>query len=381
MEIVIENTYTACVSDELPIRDSYWYLVGYADGSRRQWRTAIQTLPLLIGRKSEADLYLYSSSVSHNHAEIFEDNEGLWIRDLGSTNGTWVNSDRVSAPVRLREGDTLHFADLPFRLGHYDPPVDTDRRSTRVLQASEMAAYLLGLRDEFTELIASRAIRTYFQAVQELNGGGTLGYEILSRGQLGGIETVPTELFFLAERLGLECELSQLCREVGTEAASKLSGSPLYFLNTHPQELQQTDELMQSLSDLRRQYPDVRIAIEIHEGAVTEPQAILGLRGELEDLDIALAFDDFGTGRSRLMEIGESPPHFLKFDMGLIRNLHLATQERLKLLEGLVDTAARIGVVSVAEGVESKAEVDACRDVGFEYAQGFFLSLPQPLVN
>ncbi len=78
------------------------------------------------------------------------------------------------------------------------------------------------------------------------------------------------------------------------------------------------------------------------------------------------------------MEIGESPPHYLKFDVELIRNLHLATPERLQLLEVLVETAARIGVISVADGIESKAEVDACRNVGFEYAQGFFPSLPKP---
>jgi EAL domain-containing protein (putative c-di-GMP-specific phosphodiesterase class I) len=244
-----------------------------------------------------------------------------------------------------------------------------------------MSAHLLGLKGEFTELMSARAVRPYFQAVQALNGSGVLGYEVLSRGYLGGVETVPTELFFLAERLGLECELSQLCRQVGAEASNSLPGSPLCFLNTHPQELQQMDELIQSLTDLRRDLPGVRLAIEIHEGAVTEPAAILGLRADLEELDIALAFDDFGTGRSRLMEIGESPPHYLKFDMGLIRNLHLATVERLHLLEGLVETAARIGVISIAEGVESKAEVDACRDVGFEYAQGFFLSLPQPLAS
>ncbi|MDH3254950.1 MAG: EAL domain-containing protein [Acidobacteriota bacterium] len=367
------------MDDETPAIGPYWYLVGFVDPNRRQWRTVIQSMPLRIGRRSDAGLYLYSTSVSHEHAEIFDRDGELWIRDLGSTNGTWVNADRVTDPVRLREGDTLHFADLPFRLGVYRPPIETDQGKTRVLDTSEMAVHLLGLKDEFEELMATRAIRSYFQAVMELNSSGILGYEVLSRGRLGGIETVPTELFFLAERLGLECELSQLCRHVGVDMAQQLTGSPLCFFNTHPGELQQMEELVRSLSGLRRDAPDVCMVVEIHEGAVTEPEAVLELRSELESLDIRLAFDDFGTGQSRLLEICEAPPHYLKFDMGMIRNLHQATQERFTFLEGLVDTARSIGIIPIAEGVESKAEVDACRDVGFEYAQGFFLSLPRPL--
>ena len=359
--------------------ENCWYLVGYVDSDRRRWRTVIQSLPLRIGRERGADLFLYSSSVSHRHAEIFERDGVLHIRDLGSTNGTCVNGDRVEGERRLELGDTIHFADLPFRLNTYSPPVDTDLERTRALDSAELPVHLLGLRADFSRLMESRLIRPYFQAVKALDSGRTLGHEVLSRGTLGGVETVPMELFFLAENLGQECELSQLCRHVGVEAARLLPGSPLFFLNTHPGELQQIDELIESLSLLRREGDNVRLVIEIHESAITEPEAVLNLRSELENLDILLAFDDFGTGQSRLLEIGEAPPHYLKFDMRLIRDLHQAPPERYRFLEGLVETAKRVGTTPIAEGIESKAERDACREVGFDLAQGFFLSVPRPV--
>jgi EAL domain-containing protein (putative c-di-GMP-specific phosphodiesterase class I) len=357
----------------------YWYLVGFVDTNRKQWRTVIRSLPLRIGRRSDADLYLYSTAVSHEHAEIFERDGSLWIRDLGSTNGTFVNTVQVEGSSPLKEGDTLHFGDLSFRLSVYRPPIDTDGGRTRVLDTSEMSVHLLGLREEFAQLMAAESIVPYFQEVQHLDGGETLGYELLSRGRLGGLETVPTELFFLAERLGMECELSDLCRRVGVRAALRLGPSPLCFLNTHPGELQQLDALIQTVSELRQAVPDVRMSIEIHEAAVTVPSAVRELRERLEEMEVTLTFDDFGAGQSRLAELGESPPHYLKFDMRLIRNLHTASPERYEFLTGLVAMARRLGIVPIAEGVESKMESTACREVGFEYAQGYFLSLPRLL--
>lgn len=360
--------------------DAHWYLVGFVDKNQKQWRTVIRSLPLSIGRQPSADLYLYSTRVSHRHAELFEQEGGLWIRDLDSTNGTYVNSVRVVEPVRLQEGDTLHFADLVFRLGAYDAPAETDQGRTRELDTDELVTRLHESTQEFAELMSAEAVYPYFQGMYGMEESGRiLGYELLSRGLLGGLETLPLELFYLAERLGREAELSRLCRRVGARAARELPGDPICFMNTHPAETREPSRFLRSVEELRAEYPDLRLAIEIHEAAVTGERAIAEIRHGLRSIDIALAYDDFGTGQSRLRQIAEAPPDYLKFDMSLIRDLDRATDERFQFVSGLVATARSIGIASVAEGVESKVEAQACLDAGFEFAQGYFYSHPAPI--
>ena len=359
---------------------AYWYLVGFIDKNQKQWRTIIRSLPLKIGRDPGADLYLYSTSVSHKHAELFEMDGALWVRDLGSTNGTFVNSTLITGAVKVRDGDTLHFADLVFRLGAYRPPGDTDQGVTRELDTDELATRLHEYASEFTGLMNREAVRPYFQAVYELaKPPDVLGYELLSRGLLGGLETLPLELFHIAERLGRERELSQLCRRVGAQAAQSLPGDPICFMNTHPAEIQEPRRFLRSIEELRGEVPGLRQVIEIHEAAVTGSKRIGKIRDGLRDLGVQLAYDDFGTGQSRLRQIAEVPPDYLKFDMSLIRDLDRAPDERLRFVAGLVATARSIGIVPIAEGIESRVEAEACERAGFEFAQGYYFSLPAPV--
>jgi len=71
-----------------------------------------QTYPItaaetLIGRKSDADIVLGNPNVSRHHAKVFVSNDGLFVQDLGSTHGTFVNGQRVAERQRLTDGDRL----------------------------------------------------------------------------------------------------------------------------------------------------------------------------------------------------------------------------------------------------------------------------------
>ncbi len=78
-------------------------------------RTALPKPPYVIGRESDADLLINRDSVSRRHAEISRDGEGRWrIRDLGSTNGTFVNEYRLPHAF-LRDGDQVRIGDTIFK--------------------------------------------------------------------------------------------------------------------------------------------------------------------------------------------------------------------------------------------------------------------------
>ncbi len=74
-----------------------WVLVGKASAGGALQRIPITSLPFEIGRKQGASLCLPVAHVSKQHAELFELNGSLRLRDLGSTNGTYVNGKRSRA--------------------------------------------------------------------------------------------------------------------------------------------------------------------------------------------------------------------------------------------------------------------------------------------
>jgi EAL domain-containing protein (putative c-di-GMP-specific phosphodiesterase class I) len=92
-----------------------------------------------------------------------------------------------------------------------------------------------------------------------------------------------------------------------------------------------------------------------------------------------LAYDDFGTGQARLQDIVVVPPDFLKFDMSMIRGLDLATAGQQRLVRSLVEMARSLGIRVLAEGIETAGEHEACQQLGFELAQGFFYGKPARL--
>jgi EAL domain-containing protein (putative c-di-GMP-specific phosphodiesterase class I) len=113
------------------------------------------------------------------------------------------------------------------------------------------------------------------------------------------------------------------------------------------------------------------MVLEIHEAAVTCVKQMREVRAVLNDLNIGLAYDDFGAGQARLVELGDVPPDDLKFDIELVHEIDRASSERQRMLASLVNIVNDLGIASLAEGVETAAEHEACRQMGFQFGQGF----------
>ncbi len=360
---------------------STWYLESRQDERGRVRRTVVRPLPLRIGRQVDSDLFLNSSHGSQRHAELFEQHGKLWIRDLESTNGTSVNGQRINAPQELHHGDILHFADCELRA--VELPSEPTMQTTQVFSLDERERLESQVRAPaaFREMLRRRNLRTDFQPVVQLADQQVTGYEVLGRAELGGMDATPDELFYIAEKLGDEIELSQAFRDVGLDLTQQLPRSerpsqPLFFLNTHPAELARPDELIASIQGLRQNFPAEELVLEIHEAAVTEMSSLRALRNALEELRIDLAFDDFGTGQARLLELTEISPKYLKFDAVWIENLHLASTRRREMVSSLLQMVDDLDIIAIAECIESREEAEACQDLGFRLGQGRFLGPP-----
>lgn len=361
--------------------DTGWYLSGCLASGRPIEKFPINVATFVIGRRPGVSLMLPSGRVSGRHAEILVIGENLLIRDLGSTNGTYVNRRRVARPTPIGEGDHIELADTEFRLEfrartpmngiQIDPALKKTQKSLDTFEPEWILS-------QFAQLMQEQAITPHYQPITSLADKETLGYEALARSGIPGMRS-PATMFQTAALVSREAELSILCRHKSVEAAAQRlkPGMPL-FLNTHPREDLERDVLV-SVEQLRERYPDLSLVVEIHEGAVDDPQRIHQIKQRFAEFDVALAYDDFGAGQSRLLELVQAPPQFLKFDACLIRNADRASNHQWKLLKMLVEMAHDFESTAIAEGIETAAEAEACRDLGFDYAQGFFFGRPAPL--
>jgi len=202
-----------------------------------------------------------------------------------------------------------------------------------------------------------------------------VGYEALGRAKMNGVEVLPGELFTIAEGLGRADELSHLLRREQLRAAAALPREAEVFLNTHPTELRTAGTLVESLETAGKRN-GTRVCIEIHETAAMDLALLAGLREKLAAIGVSVAFDDFGTGQPRLFELAEISPMYLKFDRAWIHDLDNASERRLELVKTLIRMVQGFKITPIAEGVERGEEAQACAELGFELAQGYYLGRP-----
>ncbi len=97
------------------------------DGSRRDFPIKAAK-KYKIGRNESCNLRIPMASISREHAAIFfdEEEDELVVEDLGSSNGTYVNEEKVADPVELTPGDVLRFGDIPFQVVIDGYPTDLE---------------------------------------------------------------------------------------------------------------------------------------------------------------------------------------------------------------------------------------------------------------
>jgi EAL domain-containing protein (putative c-di-GMP-specific phosphodiesterase class I) len=370
-----------------------WYLESFVVGSRQLRRIALHPLPFRVGRLPGLDLPLASDSVSKEHASFHMRGGELYVRDLGSKNGTFVNSERVSDRGRvgetpLREGDILHFAQVEFRLGRQEiesadeQALEPATRSlgwrTKTVAVAALPKQFVEGATELPDLLRGRRVTVLFQPIVSLPSGALAGLEAFGRGEHPHLPQMPLDLFRVAAGIGAEADLSAVFRQKVFETVGSRSDLPPLFLNVHPAELE-SPALVASIVEARQRTPQLRLTLDVPESALADRDSVDRLRTELRRSGVGLAYDDFGAGQARLLELAEFPPEYLKFDMSFVRGIDEAPTRRQRLLTSLVSVARDLLVYTVAEGVETPEEADVCMRIGFTHAQGFHFGRPRPL--
>lgn len=364
--------------------DATWYLETLAkDGSRVVHE--VRKLPFRVGRDPASDLPEATMGLSRRHAELSADISGrLRLTDMDSTNGTFVNRQRVNGSVLLADNDVIHFAHAEFRIRVRNDESATfvgrkaaqDEDRTVIVPAGRgLSEDFVPNEREFKDLLRGQGLSGALQPIVDMRTREVFAYEWLGRGLHPDLPQSPIRLFQMAARLDRESELSQAFRDYGIKTVSARMKGATLFVNTHPKET--FDEgFLRALSQLSDNPGAPKLVVEVHETAVMDVARMKDLASRLKDIGVRFAYDDFGAGQARLNELGEVPAHFVKFDMGLIRGIDLASERKQKVVGDLVRLVTELGSVPLAEGVETEAEAEVCRLMGFKLVQGYLTGKP-----
>jgi EAL domain-containing protein (putative c-di-GMP-specific phosphodiesterase class I) len=229
----------------------------------------------------------------------------------------------------------------------------------------------------------------HYQPIVHMPTGALYGVEALARWQHPERGLVmPGEFIEAAEETGLIISLGAwafetACLQSAEWAAAPRdgdAGAPISMsVNLSARQCSHPD-LVSTFGDiLRRTGADpASICLEITETALMEDVAAsTAVLNALKALGLTLALDDFGTGYSSLRALQHFPVDVVKIDRSFVGPIERDPQEAA-IVAAVISLSHALGLRTVAEGIETIAQVDRLRGLGCDLAQGFHFARPGP---
>lgn len=308
-----------------------------------------------------------------NNREIF----------LGLSVGIILNGNSYSSPeLIMRDADTAMYRAKESGKGCYQifqPEMHKEARSNLLLQT------------ELRKALKQEEFVVYYQPIFSLQTKSIKGFEALIRwnhpekGLLA-----PGNFIAMAEETGLIVPLGmwvlkQACWQL-KKWQQEYWGNPSLTMNinlsvkqfNHPDLLKEIDAIL-----AETQVEPRCLNLEITETALMQDKYLAQeiLKG-FKQRNIGLSIDDFGTGYSSLSYLHSFPVDQLKIDRSFINRIN-SHDDNISIINTIISLAKNLHIEVVAEGIETKQQLNILNDLGCEYAQGYFFSKPLPseLIN
>jgi EAL domain-containing protein (putative c-di-GMP-specific phosphodiesterase class I)/CheY-like chemotaxis protein len=228
-------------------------------------------------------------------------------------------------------------------------------------------------RDRIQRVIRGEGLSVVFQPIRNLRTGIAVGFEALAR---FGIEPErsPMAWFREAEEVGLGRELELAAAQKVLDAIDRVPRQAYLSVNVSPQTASSPEFLA-----MVRAAQGARVVVEMTEHApVLDYVVLMEALAELRSLRVRVAIDDAGSGYATFRHILEIVPDIIKLDIALTRDIDTDVRKRA-LASALAAFVEEIDATITAEGIETRAELDALLEIGVEHGQGLFLGNPGPL--
>ena len=289
----------------------------------------------------------------------------------------------LSSAVRAIELGAFSYLTKPLAMEDVEHILDKAARMHRMALVSRQAAVLLGNTSALgadragLEGSVERAIQSLWMAYQPIlraTDRSVFGYEGLLRSSEPTLPH-PGAVIDAAEQIG---RLEDVGRTVRERAAAPVAARPdcgVLFVNLHVNDL--SDPMLYHGDAELSRIAD-RVVLEITErAALDRVKDTRGRVAKLREMGFRIAVDDLGAGYAGLTSFALLEPEIVKLDMSLIRDADKNSTKQ-RIIRSVAALSKDLGMLVVAEGVETGAERDALVELGCDLLQGFLFARPGP---
>lgn len=248
---------------------------------------------------------------------------------------------------------------------------------------TEHADHRMGLEKALHRAIQNRELQLHYQPIVNTKTGKIIATEALlrwHRGEHGWVS--PEKIISIAEECGLiqsigDWVLRTACRQA-SEWRSQGHKDLRMSVNISPRQFDPKFKFIEKIENILQDFdlPAHALTLEITENLILEDtQETIACLVKLKSMGISLSVDDFGTGYSSLSYLRRFPVDFLKIDRSFIFDLDLDTGDEA-LVSAIILIGNRLELGVIAEGVESRLQLDFLLEQDCQMAQGFYFSKP-----
>ena len=266
----------------------------------------------------------------------------------------------------------------------FQTEVESDKQfPTHFPSMDAMNKHLQGRKNTLENIILNDALTAFYQPIVSLEGKSIFAYEALCRttgpNPFKNIEA----LFDFAHKSNLTLQLDMYCRENGLSLASAQNiqdSKSQLFINICPSSLIHPDHSTGATEFLCQEHNinKDRIVLEITEREAVHNYDLFNKAVEhYRKAGFKIAIDDFGAGYGGLKMLSVLEPDFIKIDRHFFKNT-TKSKVNFNLIDAIFTACHRIGIDVIAEGIETKQDMEVCREIGIDLLQGYYLAKPEP---
>ena len=249
-----------------------------------------------------------------------------------------------------------------------------------ILSTKALNRYLHFIEDKnFFDIIENHSLTAYFQPIIDMQTNKIFAYETLTRGVLpNGDLMYPDVLFAKSERNDMNFTLDRMCRETALKTTAVKKIDAKVFINFIPTSIYDPEFCLASTVKWAKQleFDPKNIVFEVVETQdVKDKEHLKSILNYYRKEGFLIALDDVGEGYSSLNMIIDIKPDIIKVDRNIIDNIDQSPMKQsiYKALRGIcVDNGIKI----LAEGVETPYELEKVKEIGVDYAQGYYFAKP-----
>ncbi|RMC95344.1 EAL domain-containing protein [Aquitalea palustris] len=247
----------------------------------------------------------------------------------------------------------------------------------------EKAARHLQLVNALRVALEQQQFHIHYQPQLSMAGGQLVGAEALLRWEhpeLGNIS--PAEFIPVAEDCGLILQLGEWVLRHAVRQARQWREQGLALVmgvNLSAVQFRQPDLPALVARILQEEgLPASALELELTEGvAMYDPQQAIAVMNVLHEQGVRMSIDDFGTGYSSLNLLKQFRVYKLKIDQSFVRDIVTDPEDRA-IVAAIIDMAENLGLLTIAEGVETEEQLSWLRAQGCDELQGYLFSRPLP---